>query len=259
MAEPRILWIASYPKSGNTWVRFLVANMVFGGVETSADIEAMVPDVHRGASLTAHYHVNGTVFLKTHWALADDMPQRGATAGAIHVVRHPLDVLRSHVDYFGLRDDGEKRSRFIDAYLALGGVPAWEKRRYGTWVTHHAAWSAARGAFPLLALKYEDMTADPAAAVQRIAGFFRREMSDGDVDRVVAASSFERMRQLEADEIARGEDGFFAAERSHSKDPSFRFMRTGKTDSYRELLSDVQLAAARDRFGALADQLGYEI
>ena len=120
MTESRIIWIASYPKSGNTWVRFLLANMLFGHVKTSADIEAMVPDVHRADEIKAQYHVGGTVFLKTHWALQDKMPQREKTAAAIHIVRHPLDVLRSHIDYMGLAEDDAKRGLFIDAFVALG-------------------------------------------------------------------------------------------------------------------------------------------
>lgn len=259
MAESQIIWIASYPKSGNTWARFLVANLLFGDVETSADIEAMVPDVHRGQEIKAHYHVGGTVFLKTHWALQDKMPQRNNTVAAIHIVRHPLDVLRSHIDYMGLTEDAAKRGLFIDAFIASGGVPAWEKRGYGSWITHLHNWYGARQSFPMLNMKYEDMKADPAAAVQRIATFFQREPDAAEVARIVEASSFERMRELEAAEIESGADGFFQTERGHSSDPDFRFMRAGSIGGYREFMLERQISAAKDRFGEIAEQLGYEI
>lgn len=259
MVDSRIIWIASYPKSGNTWARFLLANMLFGDVKVSADIEAMVPDVHRGEEIKAHYHVGATVFLKTHWALQDKMPQRETTAAAIHIVRHPLDVLRSHIDYMGLADDASKRGLFIDAFIASGGVPAWQKRGYGSWISHLHSWYGARGSFPVLNMKYEDMKADPAAAVGRLATFFQRELDAAEIARIVDASSFERMRELETAEIESGADGFFQTERGHSSDPNFRFMRAGSVGGYRDFMSEQQLAAAKDRFGEIAEQLGYEL
>lgn len=259
MVETRIVWVASYPKSGNTWARFLLANMLFGGVTTSADIEAMVPDAHRNKELRAHYHVGGTVFLKTHWALQDTMPQRALTAAAIHIVRHPLDVLRSHIDYFGLGEDDAKRAQFVDAFIASGGAPAWQKRGFGSWISHLHSWYGARKRFPILSMKYEDMKQDPAGAVARIATFFQRDTDAAEITRIVDASSFERMRELEAAEIESGEDGFFQTERGHSGDPNFRFMRAGTVGGYRDFMSDQQLAAARNRFGEIADQIGYEL
>jgi len=259
MTESRIIWIASYPKSGNTWVRFLLANMLFGHVKTSADIEAMVPDVHRADEIKAQYHVGGTVFLKTHWALQDKMPQREKTAAAIHIVRHPLDVLRSHIDYMGLAEDDAKRGLFIDAFVASGGAPAWQKRGYGSWISNLHSWYGARQSFPMLNMKYEDVKADPAAAVQRIATFFQLEPDASEVMRIVDASSFERMRELEVAEIQSGAEGFFQTERGHSNDPNFRFMRAGSVGGYRDFLSGPQLAAAKDRFGEIAEQLGYEL
>lgn len=259
MDQPRIVWLASYPKSGNTWARFIIANMFFGEVKTSADIEQMVPDVHRGKEIKAHYHVGGTIFLKTHWALAEQMPQRDATAAAIHIVRHPLDVLRSHIDYMGFGADAEKRSAFVDAFIASAGAPAWEKRRYGNWISNLHAWGSALGTFPLLQLKYEDMKAAPHMAVRRITGFFQHQVDDDEVDRIVEAASFKRMRELEAAELESGKNGFFQTERSHSRDPNFRFMRAGTVGGYRDFMSTAQLEAARDRFGAVAAEFEYEI
>jgi hypothetical protein len=259
MVEPRIVWIASYPKSGNTWARFLLSNMLFDKVRGSADIEAMVPDVHRGREVNTRYHIGGTIFLKTHWALADEMPELARTAAAVYIVRHPLDVLRSHIDYAGVAGDADKRAAFVDAYIAAGGAPAWLRRRFGSWLENVAAWTGARGRFPLLVLRYEDLKADPAAGVRAVAAFFKCDLSEADVARIVDASSFERMRALEEAELAAGTEGFFGNERGNASDPDFRFMRAGTVGGWRELLTDAQLAAARERFGAAAETLGYSL
>lgn len=42
----RIIWLGSYPKSGNTWMRFLLANLYFEPVESSAELSSMIPDIH---------------------------------------------------------------------------------------------------------------------------------------------------------------------------------------------------------------------
>lgn len=259
MTQLRIVWIASYPKSGNTWARFLVANLLFGRVETSQAVEEMVPDVHRGTEVAARWHRGGTIFLKTHWALAEDMPQRAATAGAIYVVRHPLDVLRSHVDYFGLRDDPERLGPFIDMFIAEGGVPAWLRRQYGTWLSNVAAWAGDGVKLPRLLLRYEDMKADPALVVTRMAEFFALQPHEVDVPGTVENASFERMRSMEEAELSSGAEGFFGTERTHANREGFRFMSSGTVGGWKELLTPAQIDAARARFGVVARQIGYEI
>src|SRR5882757_11182682 len=41
-----VVWIASYPKSGNTWLRFLICNLAFGPVESAAQLNQLAPDLH---------------------------------------------------------------------------------------------------------------------------------------------------------------------------------------------------------------------
>lgn len=259
MTQPRIVWIASYPKSGNTWARFLLANLLFGRVETSQAIEEMVPDVHRGKDVAARWHRGGTIFVKTHWALAEDMPHRAATAGVIYVVRHPLDVLRSHIDYYGLREDPERLGIFVDMFIAEGGVPAWLRRRYGTWLSNVTAWMGESVRLPRLLLRYEDMKADPTVAVTRMAEFFALKPDEVDVPGTVENASFERMRSMEEAELAAGTEGFFVTERTHAERDGFRFMSQGTVGGWKDLLSPAQIDAARARFGVVARQIGYEI
>ena len=51
----QIVWIASYPKSGNTWVRTLVASLIYGEIARSADLMQLIPDIHVSINAT-HLH-----------------------------------------------------------------------------------------------------------------------------------------------------------------------------------------------------------
>src|SRR5271166_938951 len=94
--EQSIIWIASYPKSGNTWVRFLACNLLFGRQVSAAALNALVPDLHEMQAATDPAPRG---LLKTHFAYSPDLPCARYTAAAIYVVRNPADVLASNFFY----------------------------------------------------------------------------------------------------------------------------------------------------------------
>src|SRR5271156_62773 len=96
-APKNIVWIASYPKSGNTWVRFMACNLLYGRQESAAAVSVLAPDIHEKArELIERAHAG---FVKTHFACSPDMPMAERTAAAIYVVRRPEDVLVSNFYY----------------------------------------------------------------------------------------------------------------------------------------------------------------
>src|ERR1700691_3950002 len=91
------VWIASYPKSGNTWVRFLVSHLLFGPLDSAATLNRLVPDIHElGAAVEAP---STPVLMKTHFPYSPALPLAMQTAGAIYVVRDPADVMLSNYYY----------------------------------------------------------------------------------------------------------------------------------------------------------------
>ena len=60
-----IIWIASYPKSGNTWVRFMLANLIYGSQASAASLAALIPDIHETGS--GAIGVGGARLFKTHF------------------------------------------------------------------------------------------------------------------------------------------------------------------------------------------------
>lgn len=197
-----IVWIASYPKSGNTWVRTFLHNLVRlrNGEHGEQDINEMarfstweldkkryaeflgfVPDnmTHR-TEIAATRHavhqqiadsIKGLVLIKTHNGLVMDRGHStinfAVTAGAIYVVRNPLDVAISYAHHSGSTVDAAiTRLAATDAETDGSDTSVYEV--HGSWTQH--VWSWTRNPHRALhVVRYEDMLADPPKAFGAIA------------------------------------------------------------------------------------------
>ncbi len=267
----KILWLASYPKSGNTWVRLFLANLFKGdgsapvaldriGEATLAepgtagfalldqrpwqewsieDIARMRPQVQERIAATGE----GVVPVKTHSAfvMVRGTPSinMGVTAGAVYVVRNPLDIAVSYAHHQGLTIDEIIAIMARDMFTTpTNATNVYEVM--GSWSQHVASWTAS--ASPMMhVMRYEDMLGDPHAAFGDLARFMRVEADDATVANAVAMSAFDKVADQEAKE------GF--QERTPAQD---RFFRAGKADQWRDVLTDQQVS---DVVGAHREQM----
>jgi len=260
----KFVWIASYPRSGNTWVRFLLANLLYGPIKSTAQLQELVPDIHRGVN-GAQIHGNRKTLIKTHWRYIEDLPLREDTIGVIHIVRHPIDVLRSNLNYVLLRgnlaaqwrDEREREAferRWIDDYIADGGYPRWREMGFGTWEQNVRSWARGTLPYPRLVLRYEDIRRDGAAAVTAICRFLGAEVGPAGIDAAIGRSSFEALRALEETELAESRPGiFFDPTHRASSASGLRFISGSK----REPMTALQHERALRRFGPMMEELGY--
>ena len=264
----QIVWIASYPKSGNTWVRFLVANLFYKGITSSFEMERVVPDIHKGVH-AGHLYGDTTTFVTTRWKYHTRLPLREDTVAAIYILRHPLQVIVSNLNYLILRmgdtyfnatekKKADIRRSYVEDFISHGGAAQWIKLGMGTWLENVGTWLDKGVPFPVLVTRYEDLKRDAADFVRTVCKSFRVEKSEEEIEAVVAASSFESLREMEEREVAQQRVGFFTSEgfkSSHAR--GRRFINEGKVDSYRELLTSEQVEAAEARFKPLMKQHGY--
>ena len=253
----KILWLASYPRSGNTWLRAFLHNLFRNNAEpydinrlrdmtlvdgearwyrmfdsrpltelTKEDVAALRPRVH--AAMTAAHP--DTVFVKTHNASVEDrgtpMITLEHTAGAIYVIRDPLDVAVSYSHHFGasLKDAVAAMNRPGNQSIANQASFAYEL--HGSWSEHVRSWSSAPGR-ALHVVRYEDMTRDPLRTFNGIAGFLGLPATPSRTAGAVERSSFAVLQQQEL------RHGF--QERSKKSE---RFFRAGEVGQGRRLLSD---------------------
>ncbi len=201
-----IAWVASYPKSGNTWVRFLLANYLAGPITDTAQIEPTVPSYHHETDFTPHLARWNPLCIKTHFPWSPHHPLAAQTQKAIVVVRYPKDILLSNLNYHRMvlgTDDGFDDAQYARAFIAAGGDPVWlKKTNFGTLESHIASWLDNPAAPPHLVVRYESLVRNAAAELSRMLGFLGLPRDPARILQAVADSSFDRMRDIEVREKA---------------------------------------------------------
>lgn len=205
--SPRIHWLASFPKSGNTWVRFLLYQYLYGEIKDTAELGRRIPDVHAGDMARAETGTR-TLLVKVHWGFGPRMPHVERTEGIIYIVRRPKDVMLSMLNYYRLRNPQATWTDeyFVRDYIRNGGDQGSVRNGYGSWEDNLLSWLAQRR-FPLLLVRYEDLKADAGRELGRMLEFLGEPVEAGRVARAVAGSTFERMREIEAREKAASHSG----------------------------------------------------
>jgi hypothetical protein len=257
----KIVWIASYPKSGNTWVRFLVCNLVFGPVDSAATLNRQAPDIHELGAAAEPPSAPG--FMKTHFPYSTALPLATHTAGAIYIVRDPADVMLSNYHYgkrsgAAARDDASALDRYVDAFIAARGDPRWIKLGMGNWDDNVRSWLEAEHKFPVLRIRYEDLLTDGI----KVAGLLCRALGIAPtaehVAKAVAAASFESLRRIEEADINARRVGIFYKPYLHGTiGAGLRFMRSGSSGEAMRALSPDQWRRFNGVFGAVRREFGY--
>lgn len=256
-----IVWIASYPKSGNTWVRFMACNLLHGRQDSAASLNTLVPDIHEMDTTAGDPAPAG--LLKTHFGFSARLPSADRTAAAIYVVRDPADVLVSN--FFYSQRSGpqahvspEAFNHYVEAFIEHRGDPRWIERGMGSWEDNVRSWLAAPLPFPVLRIRYEDMVADPQTACRALAEMIRPGSADQDIGKAVENSSFQRMREVERADIRDRRVGiFYKPYLQGSIDAGSRFMRRGVVGDGPGRLSPDQRQRLRSTFGSLLKDLDY--
>lgn len=286
-AQRKIVWLASYPKSGNTWFRaFLTAllgdgsidinNMKTDGVfssrkvfDTATDLDStylydsevknLLPDVFdHVASTSGKSHL----FVKIHDAYtknANDLaivPEQ-PTLCTIYFIRNPLDVAASFANH---------NASTIDQRIVLmnnsHGVMAKSKSEDGevntknsieqlmlSWSGHVKSWTDnPEVPFPVLAVRYEDMLNDPFNTFSNAVKFIGLEKTPEEIKNAIGASCFEKLKEQE------NENGF--AEKNRKCES---FFRNGKSGGWKHELTAQQIQSLIDNHRGVMEKYGYEI
>jgi hypothetical protein len=182
------VFIVSYPKSGNTWTRFLIGNLVHqSSPVTFANIENVIPSiyVHPDRVLRRLPRI-----LKSHEAFDPRYPR------VIYIVRDPRDVAVSYYHYCLKRRWIAERGT-LEEFIPRFMTPEFEIQ-FGTWAENVLSWVLMRQrSTSFLLLRYEDMLQQPEVELTKIAQFLRIEATPERLRRAVSMSSADHMRELE--------------------------------------------------------------
>jgi hypothetical protein len=243
---PDDTFIVSYPRSGNTWVRFLVANLAWPQESVSfANIERLVPDTS-SQSNRALKRTPRPRIIKSHQYFDPRYPR------VLYIVRDPRDLVLSYYDF------QRKQRQIADDYPLSGYVDDFVSGRlisadWGSWGENVASWIYTRkNQDRFLLARYEDMKLDTESELRKIAVFLGLEASPDQLRHAIEASSAERMRELE-----RTQSGEWVATKKHRHDIPFVGAATSgrwQADLPAALVSRIELT-----WGSLMLALGYTL
>jgi hypothetical protein len=254
-----IVWIASYPKSGNTWLRFMLCNLLFGTQSSAATLNQLIPDVHE----VPHALLERGGLGKTHFMCSGALPLAERTAGCLYVVRHPADVLLSNFHYAVRAGAGAEASpaafdRYVEEFVTHRGDPRWIQLGMGNWEANVKSWIAERHEFPVQLVRYEDLKLDPHRVCATLSAWLGTGASPERIAEAVAHSSFQRMREIEEADIRDRRVGiFYKPYLEPTLRAGRRFMRSGTSGEGVRVLSAAQSARVAEGFGPLLQALGY--
>lgn len=222
--SPDIVLLTSYPKSGNTWMRALLSGLLR---DTSAvQIDALegrtVTDLH---SLCCPFPFNQLTLEEIELWHADAcraIPRKGPITllkmhlmftpqrdgeclfpverikGAVHIVRHPFDVVPSLANHLGY-DIPRAFETVLKDDLVMGEWRGTSVReRWGSWAQHTRSWSRRDLPFPAITIRYEDLKRDAGQELLRVARFIGlADPSEATLRGAVEAARFDRLREQE--------------------------------------------------------------
>lgn len=275
-----IFWLASYPKSGNTWLRILLANYLscsdrpldinklntgpiasssmwfneWAGVEAAALDDALIerlrPDVYRCMSRVEQKNI----YIKVHdaWRRTDrgeGLFPADITGGVVYILRNPLDMAASYANHRGETIE-EAVEHLCDPDYARprshGELSDQVMQKIGSWGKHVVSWLDDSG-LPVHLVRYEDLKRHPEEAFGGVVRFCGLEWDGERIRRAVAFSDFE--------ELQRQERATDFVERSPNS--SAMFFRRGQVGSWREELPEELVRRIIETQGATMRRFGY--
>jgi len=278
-----IIWIASFPKSGNTWVRSMISSLIYTdtGIFNFEIIKKIqqFPNKKHFENLTEEYQ--NIHELKKFWITAQDkinldkkikffkthhinckigensFTNDNNTLGTIYIVRDPRSLVESFSNFYN-KDKSLAIHNITSKGFVSGASYIKNKQNnvftiIGSWNDHYNSWS--KTSANLLLIKYEDLLSDPFKELNRIIIFLKKFMTfmydDYKIQNIISSTSFERMQKMENDE------GFFEMPFKESDQDKVKFFNKGKKNDWRKYLNKNESDIIENKFEKEMKELGY--
>jgi Sulfotransferase domain len=234
--RPADVFVGSYPRSGSTWLRFMLLEILAGQASGFANTNEMLPDVGKHEA-GAPVLPGGGRLIKTH------EPFRAEYKKAIYLVRDPRDVALSEFAYqkaLGLvQDDFDL---YIERFLRDGVNP------FGSWVAHATSWMDAADArrAEILHVNFEELKRNPHQQLGSIVDFLDMPQFEQRIPAAIENNSLARMKEKEQAN----------PQRASAKG---RFIRSGSAGGWRSAFTSRQAQLMQQHAGSLMARLGYPV
>ena len=255
-----IIWIASYPKSGNTWLRSIITSLLYttDGIfdfklikkikqfptrDQFQDFTKNFNDINEISKfwLLAQDKINLTEeikFFKTHnlncAVNKNSFTNKSHTLGTIYVVRDPRNLINSIKNHYNKGNDEEAKN-FLISKKILSRVPKDNEADIatllGSWSDHYNFWTKKNS--NLLLIKYEDLILDTKKELERIIIYLKKfmtvEINPEKIKNILNTTSFDHLKDLE-------NKGLFNENVYDSKKNKIRFFNKGPSNDWTKVL-----------------------
>ena len=275
-----IVWIASYPKSGNTWVRSLISAYLYSdkGVfnfellknikefprqyfERHVDLEKFQTISKESAEWLKGQKLmdnnKDVTFLKTHSCICtvdgNGFTSKENTIGAIYVVRDPRNVISSLSNHFNLSiEDSLKWMTNAENILRASRFKKkWGFTFISDWKTHYISWKKMENFFPIKIIRYEDLqnlTRETFVEILKFLNKFKKiEINENKITNTINSTNFKELKLLEE------KFGFNEARDWGVKN----FFNLGKDNNWKKLLEEEIIKKLNKNFFQEMKELGY--
>lgn len=235
------VFLVSYPKSGNTWLRFIIGNLFSDKRVDFNNFNLVIPDIY-----TSYKHdvekLSSPRIIKSHEPYTKLYPK------VIYIYRDPRDVSVSY--YFWMKkyrsDFNQTIDTFIKSFIDGSSLP------YGRWDEHIDKWMNSPLAInnKILLLEYESLKKDPFCSVKKISDFLNLSVTEEKIKDSIKLSDFEHMKKLEKTQQK-------TSNYLKKSDKSIKFVRSGKSE-WRDYFTNDLKNKFKSKFGKTLIELGYE-
>ncbi len=271
----RIVWLASYPKSGNTWLRmFLQVYMTGVKCDINSPYRVMYkdtdglayrsvcpmplpcdnPDVMMGVRYAALLHLvqkheGGDAILKTHSIAASNQDglylcPPSLTKMAVYLIRDPRDILVSFAHHLSQSIDDtidlmcHKQGHLKDKLLGFG-------HHMSSWGNHASCW-VANDKFPVCVVRYERMINKTRETFKSIVKFLFGNVDEERLDLAISETSFDTLQQQEI------KTGF------NEQKGKELFFRIGESGRWKVILTTEQVTRLEAGIGEAMERMSYK-
>ena len=283
-----IIWLASYPKSGNTWVRSFINSLLFsqsGEVDLDklkniyqfpvrSQFKNIVSDLEDLTELSKNWIKAQTIinsdkklrFFKTHNGLfkidGNSFTNIENTLGVIYVVRDPRAVVTSVLHHFQKKNYNEAKDFIFESNQIMGISSNKKKETYrdmeiktliSSWKNHYNSWKS----FPNnnLLIKYEDLVKDPFTEFGKLEKYLSNilqiKFDNNKIEKCINNNSFDNLKKIEENK------GFIEATNDSVTNKKRKFFNLGPENIWQNLLPSEIKESIESNFRLEMEELGY--
>ena len=280
-----IIWIASYPKSGNTWIRALIAYYFFSNEEKfSFDLLKHIPNFNVSDYVNEKYPLKSNddiiknwlpiqkfinnkfkrnLLFKTHNACIkikdNSFTNNEVSAGCIYIVRDPRNVVTSYKNFENQSYKSVTQNMFNKEGFLLSNQSTF--RKFGikgveiisSWGQHYNSWVHNKLKIPICLIKYENLLNDPSAEFVKIFDFLKKinkekkiKIDEKRLKKTINETNFENLKNLE------NSTGFIEKQNRKAK-----FFNQGSDNDWEQILPKEISSKIEKKFELEMKELNY--